>query len=104
MTVQEAINASGSTRWMLKRALDKSGTLDYQGNRDACDALEVLIRAAEENEGRKLAEKWAHYLVTCKGCPVISYCDRRPRKKAMCDYPDMHIDLWIEAAKKEVTP
>lgn len=104
MTTQEAIEKADRIRLILRFRVESSGTLDYDSNVGMCDALESLIRAAEENEGRKLAEKWAHEIGSCHKCPIHDDCANQYKMKPFCDYPDMHLDLWVESAKKEGTP
>jgi hypothetical protein len=64
----------------------------------------ILINAAEENEGRRLCMS---HMVTphrCHECPAYDACTQRKNGVAYpcCDFDDNH-DLWVEAAKKEWT-
>lgn len=79
-----------------------SGTIEVGCKLEECEAKRVLIRVAEENEGRRLCMS---HMVTphrCHECPAYDACTQRKNGVAYpcCDFDDNR-DLWVEAAKKE---
>lgn len=82
-----------------------SGTIEVGCKLEECEAKRVLIRVAEENEGRKLASLWRR-TGWCKiwekdvACPLHEPCSRN-HSDLLCLNPEKFLDLWAEAAKKE---
>ncbi len=68
-------------------------------------ALSILILAAEENEGRKLASLWKR-TGRCKiwekdiACPLYKSCSKN-HSGLQCLDSEKHLTMWVEAAKKE---
>lgn len=102
MTTQEAIENADRIRRILRFRVESSGTLDYASNVGMLDALEVIIRAAEENEARKLAER-LYNADSCEGCPVSQYCTDFITAPCSPEHFYHNQHYLIEAAKKEGT-
>jgi len=94
MTVQEAIN---DAKYVLKKEahLYANDLLRYPISPTKREWIGVLIRAAEENEGRKLAEKWK--ADSCRGCPIDCHDEDSDMP---CCMANKYLELWVEAAKK----
>lgn len=88
MTTQEAISkVSDSIKGLEGR--DTATVL--------ISAVSIILRAAEENEGRRLAEKWDKEPY-CIGCPLEEAC---LMFACQVDKFEQYREAWIEAAKKE---